>query len=115
MSETAKENSLPPFVSMDDIYEDENGEPYFEEFDMQELGRRIEHDLLQLPEFLPPHTTKEKPARIVSYFVAPEPTKSGTFTATLDFLPGDKVETYYKTFADAVEKYQASNGTSAQR
>lgn len=100
MSKTTKEIALPPFVSMNDIYEDENGEPRYEEFDTQELGRRIEHDLLQLPEFLPPHTTVEKPARILSYNVIPEPDEDGMFTAILDFLPGDKVEAYLKKSMD---------------
>lgn len=101
MNKTTKEIALPPFVSMNDIYEDENGEPRYEEFDTQELGRRIEHDLLQLPEFLPPHTTAEKPARILSYSVIPESDEDGTFTAILDFLPGDKVEAYLEKLMDA--------------
>lgn len=101
MNKTTKEIALPPFVSMNDIYEDENGEPRYEEFDTQELGKRIEHDLLQLPEFLPPHTTKEKPARILSYSVIPELNEDGTFTAILDFLPGDKVEAYLEKLMGA--------------
>lgn len=101
MNGTAKENSLPPFVSMSDIYEDKSGEPRYKEFDIQELGKRIEHDLLQLPEFLPPHTTKENPARILNYSVIPEPDEDGVFTAILDFLPGDKVEAYLEKLMDA--------------
>lgn len=101
MNKLSEKITLPPFVSMSDIYEDKNGEMRYEEFDIQELGKRIEHNLLQLPEFLPPHTTAEKPARILSYSVIPEPDEDGMFTAILDFLPGDKVEVYLEKIMKA--------------
>lgn len=109
MNKTSNKNILPYFVSMNDFYVDEDGNPQCEEIDTLELSSRITHDLSQLPEFLPPHTSLEKPARILSYNVDSEPTKDGTFVAFLEFLPGDRVEEYYKNITNKAVTLESKN------
>lgn len=111
-----QEKHLPPFVSISDIHEGEDGKPECEELSIREIGKRLEYDLLQISDFQSPHTTTDKPAHILGYGVIPEPDKRGVYTAYLDFLPGDKVPQYYKKFLKQLEvASQSDNGTSAKR
>jgi|GluameStandDraft_1065615.scaffolds.fasta_scaffold79583_2 hypothetical protein len=111
-----QEKHLPPLVSVNDIYEGENGKPECEEFGIREIGERLEYDLLQISDFQSPHTTIDKPAHILSYGVIPEPDERGVFTAYLEFLPGDKAPQYYEKILKKLRVVpQSDNGTSAKR
>lgn len=102
MNKPIKEKSLPPLLSInDDCYFDENGELKCEEFSIKELGERLEQELLELPDFQPPHTTKDNPVRILDYHVFPEcQDEERVVWVTLTFLPGNKAEEYYKKRMD---------------
>lgn len=113
---TSRERHLPPLVSASDIYEGESGKPECEEFNIKEIGERLEYELLQIPDFQSPHTTADKPVHILGYGVIPEPDERGVYMAFLDFLPGDKVSQYYeKILKQLGVAPQSDNGTSAKR
>lgn len=111
-----QEKHLPPLVSISDIYEDKSGKLECEEFNIKEIGERLEYDLLRISDFQSPHTTTDKPAHILGYGVIPEPDDRGVFTAFLDFLPGDKAPQYYEKLLKQLRAApQSDNGTSAKR
>lgn len=62
----------------------------WEKFSIDELGEKLEHDLLKIPDFQPPYTTTSNPARLLSCEVVSEPDDRGVFTAFIEFLPGHK-------------------------
>ena len=73
------------------LYKDKNNEANtWEEFSIEKLGKKLEHDLLQIPDFQPPYTTASNPARLLSCEVVSEPDERGVFTAFIEFLPGHK-------------------------
>ncbi len=74
-----------------ELYTDKNSDiDTWEEFNIEKLGKKLEHDLLQIPDFQPPYTTASSPARLLGYEVVAEPDERGVFTAFIEFLPGHK-------------------------
>ena len=66
-----QENQLPLLAQTGDIcrkpYTDKNSEAnVWRKFSMEELGKKLEHDLLQIPTFKAPYTTTSSPARLLS-------------------------------------------------
>jgi len=111
-----QENHLPPLVSLNDTYEGKNGKPECEEFNIKEIGERLECELLQIADFQSPHTAADKPAHILSYGVIPEPDERGVFMAFLEFLPGDKVPQYYEEILKKLRVApESDNGASTKR
>ena len=73
------------------LYTDKNSEAnVWRKFSMEELGKKLEHDLLQIPTFKAPYTTTSSPARLLSCEVVSEPDERGVFNAFIEFLPGHK-------------------------
>ncbi len=104
-----QENQLPLLAQTGDIcrkpYTDKNSEAnVWRKFSMEELGKKLEHDLLQIPTFKAPYTTTSSPARLLSCEVVSEPDERGVFTAFIEFLPGDNVEKYCFLEAMGLEK-----------
>ncbi len=90
-----QENHLPLLAQASSIrrelYMDKNSEAgAWEQFGVSELGEKLEHDLLQIPDFQPPYTTASSPARLLNCEVVSEPDERGVFTAFIEFLPGHK-------------------------
>lgn len=90
-----QENHLPLLAQMSSthrkLYTNKNGDAdTWEKFSMEELGKKLEHDLLQIPDFKPPYTTTRNPARLVNCEVVSEPDERGVFTAFIEFFPGHK-------------------------
>lgn len=74
-----------------ELYTDKNSDiDTWEEFNMEKLGKKLEHDLLQIPDFQPPYTTASSPARLLNCEVVLESDGRGVFTAFIEFLPGHK-------------------------
>lgn len=91
-----QENHLPLLAQTSStrrkLYTNKNSEAgAWEKFSVEELGEKLEHDLLQIPDFRPPYTTTDDPARLLSHEVVSEPDERGVFTAFIEFLPGHKV------------------------
>lgn len=90
-----QEKYLPLLVQVSSIhrklYTNKNSNvDTWEKFSIDELGEKLEHDLLQIPDFQPPYTTTSNPARLLSCEVVSEPDDRGVFTAFIEFLPGHK-------------------------
>lgn len=61
-----------------ELYTDKNSDiDTWEEFNMEKLGKKLEHDLLQIPDFQLPYTTVSNPARLLSCEVVPESDERG--------------------------------------
>lgn len=74
-----------------ELYTDKNSDiDTWEEFNMEKLGKKLEHDLLQIPDFQSPYTTSSNPARLLSCEVVSESDERGVFTVFIEFLPGHK-------------------------
>lgn len=91
-----QENYLPLLAQMSGtrrkLYTDKNSKAdIWEKFSMEELGERLEHDLLQIPDFQPPYTTASNPARLLSCEVVSEPDERGVLRHSSSFSQVIKV------------------------
>lgn len=121
-SKTKKqENRLPLLISTEGIrrklYSDKLRMTIeHEELSMRTLTKRLERDLLRIPEFQPPYTTVDKPARLLDYEVIPEPDERGVFTAFIEFLPGYKADEYFRELSQSMLRTsQDENAKTAKR
>ncbi len=116
-----QEKHLPLLVLTDDIrrklYSDKlHITTRQEKLGMRGLGKRLERDLLRIPEFQPPYTTVDKPARLLSYEVVPEPDERGVFTAFIEVIPGYKADEYFHELPQSMLKAsQDQNAKTAKR
>lgn len=116
-----QENRLPLLISTEGIRRELYSDKLriairHEKLGMRNLGKKLERDLLRIPEFQPPYTTVDKPARLLDYEVVPEPDERGVFTAFIEFLPGYKADEYFRELSQSMLRTsQDKNAKTAKR